>query len=122
MKLSNIKFTNTNCMKQNNIHKIKCVALIVSLVVIGNTVQAQTDLDGIMMNKNQFCNGLMYSYNSWDHYWEGKLNRTNENLGTVSTQSVMYGANYGITGRLNVMISAPYVSTKSSAGTLHSSR
>ena len=40
----------------------------------------------------------------------------------VSSQSVMYGANYGVTGRLNVMVSAPYVWTKSTAGTLHSSR
>ena len=50
------------------------------------------------------------------------VKRNNQNLGTVSTQSVMYGANYGITGRLNVMISAPYVWTKSTAGTLHGSR
>ncbi len=64
----------------------------------------------------------MYNHNTWDHYWEGTFKRTNENLGTVMTQSVMYGANYGITGKLNIMIGAPYVSTKSSAGTLHNSR
>jgi Putative MetA-pathway of phenol degradation len=109
-------------MKQNKTHKIKQVALLVFLAVIGNSMKAQTDLDGIMMNKNQLCNGLMYNYNTWDHYWEGTLKRTNQNLGTVSSQSVMYGANYGITGRLNVMISAPYVWAKSTAGTLHGSR
>src|SRR5664279_4722533 len=90
-------------MKQNKSHKIKQVALLVFLVVIGNYIKAQTDLDGIMMNKNQLCNGLMYNYNSWDYYWEGNFKRNNQNLGTVSTQSVMYGANYGITDRLNVM-------------------
>ena len=109
-------------MKQNKIHKIKQTALLVFLIFIGNRIQAQTDLDGIMMNKNQLCNGLMYNYSSWDYYWEGTFKRNNQNLGTVSTQSVMYGANYGITGRLNVMVSAPYVWTKSTAGTLHSSR
>ncbi len=109
-------------MRQIKIHRIKKIALLIFLVVIGNNIKAQTDLDGIMMNKNQLCNGLMYNYNSWDHYWEGKLNRSNENLGTVSTQSVMYGANYGITGRLNIMVSSPYVWTKASAGTLRSSR
>ncbi len=83
---------------------------------------AQTDVDAIMMNKNQFCNGIMYNYSSWDNYWEGTLKRNNLNLGTVSTQSVMYGANYGITGKLNVMISAPYIWTKASAGTLHGSK
>ncbi len=64
----------------------------------------------------------MYNYNSWDYYWEGTFKRNNDNLGTVSTQSVMYGANYGITGKLNVMASAPYVWTESTAGTLHNSR
>ena len=27
----------------------------------------------------------MYSYGSWDHYWEGTFKRNNQNLGTVST-------------------------------------
>ncbi len=34
----------------------------------------------------------------------------------------MYGANYGITGKLNVMVGAPYVWTKASAGTLHGTK
>jgi len=60
----------------------------------------------------------MYSYSSWDHYWEGTLKRTNENLGTYTNQSVMYMANYGITNDLNIMAAVPYVWTKVSAGTL----
>lgn len=103
-------------------YKIKQSSLLVFLVLIISQGHAQTDLDGIMMNKNQFCNGLMYDYSSWDHYWEGTFKRTNQNLGTVSSQSVMYMANYGISGKLNIMIGAPYVWVKSSAGTLHSSR
>lgn len=94
-----------------------CVLLVSSVSLF-----AQTDMDAIMMNKNQFCNGLNYMNSSWDHYWEGTLKRTNENLGTVSSQSVMYMANYGITGKLNIMAGAPYVWTKASAGTLHGSR
>lgn len=81
--------------------------------------KAQTDMDGIMMNKNQFCQGLMYDHASWDHYWEGTFKRTNENLGTVTTRSVMYMPNYGITGNLNIMASLPYIWTKASEGTLH---
>jgi len=81
---------------------------------------AQTDLDAIMMNKHQFCNGLMYNYSSWNNYWEGTLKRNNQNLGTVSTQTVMYNANYGITNHLNVMAGAPDIWTNASAGTLHS--
>lgn len=109
-------------MSQNIVHKIKRACLIVFSLFVFNCSKAQTDIDAIMMNKNQFCNGLMYNYSSWDNYWEGTLKRNNLNLGTVSTQSVMYGANYGITGKLNVMIGAPYVWTKASAGTLHASK
>src|ERR1035438_873121 len=104
-------------MKQNKIYKIKQAALLVFLVFSFNQMHAQTDMDAIMMNKNQFCNGPIYDYSSWNHYWEGKLKRTNQNLGTITTQSVMYMVNYGITGKLNVMASAPYVWTKASAGT-----
>jgi len=79
---------------------------------------AQTDLDAIMMNKKQFCQGLTYDYSSWDHYWEGTFKRDNQNLGTVSTQSIMYMGTYGITNNLNVMASVPYVWTKATEGTL----
>lgn len=108
-------------MNRKLIHIIK--GKLISIILAAPLLtSAQTDMDAIMMNKNQFCNGLMYNYNSWDYYWEGTFKRNNGNLGTVSTQSIMYGGNYGITGKLNVMASVPYVWTKSSAGTLHSSR
>jgi hypothetical protein len=99
---------------------IKCRKIVAVLATVLTVQQglAQTDLDGIMMNKNQFCNGFMYGYSSWDNYWEGKLKRNNLNLGTVSTQSLTYMANYGITDDLNVMVMAPYVWTKATAGTL----
>jgi hypothetical protein len=80
---------------------------------------AQTEIDGIMMNKNQICIGPMYTYSSWDQYWEGTLKRENLNLGTVSAQSAMVGVNYGITDDVNVMAMGSYVWTKATAGTLH---
>ncbi|MEO5684222.1 MAG: hypothetical protein ABIQ88_16395 [Chitinophagaceae bacterium] len=82
-------------------------------------VNAQTDADAIMMTKNNFCVGGMYSYSSWKNYWEGTLKRDNQNLGTVSTQMIGVMGNYGISSKLNVLFSLPYVQTKSSAGTLH---
>ena len=42
--------------------------------------QAQTESDGIMMNKKQFCNGVTYMYSTWDQYWEGTLKRKNEEI------------------------------------------
>lgn len=92
---------------------------VAALLLLSFRGSAQTEVDAIMMNKNQFCIGPMYTHSSWDHYWEGTLKRDNENLGTVTTQSMMVMANYGITNNLNVMAGAPYVWTKASAGTLH---
>lgn len=82
-------------------------------------VSAQTDVDGIMMSKKNFCTGFMYTYSSWEDYWEGTLKRNNLNFGTVSTQMVGWMGAYGVTDKLNVMASLPWVKTKASAGTLH---
>jgi hypothetical protein len=84
------------------------------------TAFAQTESDGIMMQKNNICIGPMYSYSSWKNYWEGTLKRENLNLGTVSTQMISVMGNYGITNKLNVLFGVPYVATKTTAGTLHS--
>jgi len=94
--------------------------LLLSCLVLGMTqLRAQTETDGIMMKKNNLCTGFMYSYSSWDSYWEGTLKRTNENLGKVSTQMIGWMGNYGITDKINVIAAIPYVKTKASAGTLH---
>ena len=98
------------------------VVMVMCGLSLSHCLWAQTDMDAIMMNKKQFCEGLTYDHSSWDHYWEGTFKRDNPNLGTVSTQSVMYMAAYGITGKLNVMASVPYVWTRATAGTLHSQK
>jgi hypothetical protein len=98
---------------------IMVAALVIGCTFLSCPVSAQTDMDAIMMNKKQFCEGLTYDHSSWDNYWEGTLKRTNQNIGTISTQSVMYMAVYGITNKLNVMAMAPYVWTNATAGTLH---
>jgi hypothetical protein len=58
-------------------------------------------------------------HSSWNEYWEGTTKRDNKNLGTVTTQSLMLMSNYGISDKLNVLASIPYVWTDASAGTLH---
>ncbi|MEQ1678070.1 MAG: hypothetical protein ABL876_15285, partial [Chitinophagaceae bacterium] len=79
---------------------------------------AQTDIDGVMMEKNAFCLGPMYGYSSWKNYWEGTLKRDNANMGKVSTTMSSIMGNYGITNKLNVLFGVPYVKTKASAGQL----
>ena len=105
-------------MKKLTINKAIVIILLVSIILPG-TLFAQTDIDAIMMEKNAFCVGPMYSYSSWKNYWEGTLKRDNENLGKVSTQMYSVMGNYGITRKLNALFSVPYVKTKASAGTLH---
>jgi hypothetical protein len=98
--------------------RLKIFLTVPCILFIQAFCLSQTELDAIMMNKTQFCNGLQYTHSSWKKYWEGELKRENLNLGKVTAQSVMYMANYGITDNLNVMIGAPYVWTKPSAGTM----
>lgn len=94
----------------------KSFRLLLAAVFFSAVGHAQTDMDAIMMNKAQLCNGFLYNHSSWNQYWEGTLKRTNENIGTITTQSVMYMAAYGITDNLNVIAGAPYVWTEASAG------
>ncbi len=77
---------------------------------------SQTDIDGLMMQKNFFCVGPTAGYSSWKNYWEGTLKRENLNLGRVSTTNFMVMGNYGITNKLNVLFGLPYIKTKASAG------
>lgn len=72
-----------------------------------------------MMNKRQWCNGATYMYAQWNTYWEGTYKRTNDNIGRITTQSLMLMTNYGITDKLNIIAGLPYVWTNASKGTLH---
>jgi hypothetical protein len=96
----------------------KMLTLFVAACSI-SAANAQIDNDAIMMNKKQWCNGATYMYSGWDHYWEGTFKRNNQNIGTLTTQSVMAMTNYGISDKLNVIASVPYVWTHASEGTLH---
>ncbi len=101
--------------KKTRFHLVTAIAFS----LVATFAKAQTVDDAIMMSKKQWCNGLTYMHSSWNEYWEGTTKRTNLNLGTVTTQSVMYMTSYGITDKLNVLVNVPYVWTNASAGTLH---
>ena len=95
----------------------KIIYSLLLLFVISRST-AQTEIDGIMMEKNAFCIGPMFGYSSWKNYWEGTLKRENLNMGTVSTTMYSVMGNYGITNKLNVLFGLPYIKTKASAGQL----
>ena len=63
-----------------------CRLLFAVLLFTSTTALAQTDMDAIMMNNGQLCNGFVYNHSSWNQYWEGTLKRTNENIGTITTR------------------------------------
>lgn len=94
------------------------LALLCSTLLL-QQAHAQTEHDAIMMNKHQWCNGFSFMQSKWDNYWEGTLKRDNLNIGTFTSNSVMFMTNYGITDKLNIMAGLPYVSNNVSAGTLH---
>ncbi len=97
----------------------RCLAGIFAFVVLLPGLRAQTVEDGIMIPKRMICSGTLYTHDAWDHYWEGANSRTNGNLGTVTTQTMDFTANYGVINRLNVMGTVPYVWTYASQGVLH---
>jgi hypothetical protein len=97
---------------------LKGIVLSTAFAAMTINSNAQTDMDALMMAKNNFCTGLMYGNSSWKNYWEGTLKRDNLNLGTVSSNMIGIMGNYGIRDNLNLLFSVPYISNKASAGTL----
>jgi hypothetical protein len=63
-----------------------------------------------------------YAHERWDEYWEGGLRRTNANIGTVTTRSVTWTGAYGVTPRLSLVATLPYVWTDASQGVLRGMR
>lgn len=95
------------------------VVVLLSLMWFAQPVRAQTVDDGVLLRRRALGAGVLYSHEGWSEYWEGTLQRGNDNIGTVSTQSVTVVAGYGVTDRFSVMAMLPYVWTHASQGPLH---
>ena len=72
-----------------------------------------------MIPKKTLMMGVVYAHDSWDQYWEGTLKRANGNIGTLTTQSTTLVGAYGVTERLGLMATLPYIQTHASQGVLH---
>ena len=94
-------------------------AVALATAVQPGSARAQTLDDGVMMARGELFTGNVYTHDAWDHYWEGTLRRDNGNIGTLTTQSNTVLAVYGVTDRLNVLATVPYVWTEASQGVLH---
>ena len=94
------------------------LAALVPLAPSTRILAAQTVDDGLLVPKRTAMLGVFYGHDSWNEYWEGTLKRSNGNIGTLTTQSMTIVAGYGVTRRLTLMATLPYVSTHTSQGFL----
>jgi hypothetical protein len=93
--------------------------LLVLAAVSASSAGAQTASDGLMIPKKTLMMGVVYAHDSWDQYWEGTLKRTNGNIGTLTTQSTTLVGAYGVTEKLGLVATLPYIQTHASQGVLH---
>jgi Putative MetA-pathway of phenol degradation len=94
--------------------------LILSFAIFfsSGSLLAQTITDGLMMPKKDLCTGPLFSHDQWKDYWEGSLKRDNQNIGTITTTQIMWVGSYGLTDKINLIATLPYVKTSASGGTL----
>jgi hypothetical protein len=105
-------------LKSLHLYFYRFSLMVCGCVLFSQIASAQTDADALMIPKNYFCTGVMYSHGSWKDYWEGTFKRDNANIGTLSSNTFMYIGNYGITNKLDVIATLPYIKTNASQGTL----
>lgn len=91
--------------------------LCASLGII-TIAHAQTPLDGLMMPKGEICIALQYEQGTWDRYWEGSTIRVNQNIGDFTKKIGMPMVVGGVTDKVNLILSLPYVNTAASEGQL----
>jgi len=102
---------------------LRTVLTFAAAITLGATAaHAQTTDDGIMLSRFKYCTGVFYTYDTWDHYWEGTNFRSNANIGAITTRNVSYVGNYGLTDHINLLVNVPYIWTSASQGVLHGQR
>ena len=101
-------------------HTLRRVLSIAVLLIASATpaLRAQTVDDGIVLRGGELFAGNMFVHDRWDEYWEGTLKRDNGNIGTLTTRTNSWFGTYGVTDRLNVLVTLPYVWTRASQGVL----
>ena len=97
------------------------VPVLLAALMLGagpRALAAQSFDDGLMVPKRGVMVGVVYSREQWDEYWEGTLKRSNGNIGTLTTQSATLVTGYGLTSRITLLATVPYIQTHASQGTL----
>jgi hypothetical protein len=74
--------------------------------------------DGVLAAPRRLYTTVEYGRERWDRYWEGERERSNDNIGTLGVGSVTWTGAYGVSERVSVIASLPYVWTRASRGPL----
>ncbi|HRG20296.1 MAG TPA: transporter, partial [Saprospiraceae bacterium] len=82
---------------------------------------SQSFTDAEVMGKREVCLAAMYGHDSWDTYYEADIKRTNGNIGTLTRQTTLAAAVYGISSKLTLIAMLPYMHVAPSQGTMTSS-
>jgi hypothetical protein len=98
------------------------LAATIGALTLPSRLSAQFPDDGFMLPSGLVRVTVDYGRDVWRDYWEGTLRRDNENIGTLRTQSVTTIVGYGLTRRVTVFASLPYVWTNASQGVLQGQR
>lgn len=96
--------------------KSKFLGLLLASLWMIQFAFGQTPTDGLMMPKGEICIAVIYEDANWEKYWEGSYLRTNQNVGTFNRKMIMPMIVGGITDKINVIVSLPYVKTSASGG------
>jgi hypothetical protein len=90
----------------------------VAIVLLSLTRQthAQGLVDGFMRGDRKANLGISYSQETYDSYYINKTQTRDPNLGTVTSQAVNLYGSFGLGYDLDLIVSAPYIRTESSAG------
>jgi hypothetical protein len=106
---------------QSLIIAMKRILSIAMVVLSVGVLKAQTPMytDALMMPKKDLGAGLFYTHSQWYQYWEGSRKRDNGNVGTNITQGVTFMGIYGLSNKVTLITTLPYIWTKDTGGTLH---
>jgi hypothetical protein len=97
---------------------MKKLLLVGACFLAAGSLHAQTITDGLMMPKNTLCTGFLAGQDQWKNYWEGGLKRENQNVGTLTSQSITWMGTYGLSKKVNIIAMLPYIKNSASGGTL----
>jgi hypothetical protein len=87
------------------------------LLSLAQTIRAQgLVIDGFMRGQRKANLWLNYSQASYDTYYVNKTETRNPNLGTVTTKALTAQGAYGLGYDLDLLVSASYIRTETSAG------